>query len=95
MESEIAKIKSPDALVMVTSESPMVTELPDLSKYHFNEMLGLGDEKHNQQLIERIEKERPEREAQMLPLWGIWNDYKAMLEEEAKKQTKQSGIQTD
>lgn len=91
-ESDLSKIKAPYALVMVTGEDPMITKLPDLSAYHFNEMLGLGDEKHNQKLIARKEAERKERDYKPLPLWGIWNEYKAMLEEEAKKMVSNSGI---
>jgi len=92
MEDEISKFKDPDALVMVTSERPMITKLPDLSRYHFNEMLGLGDEEHNNALISRIESARPERKLRQVPLWGIWNQYKAMLEEEAARQMKESNI---
>lgn len=91
-ESELAKIKAPDALVMITGERPMMTKLPDLSEYQFNEVLGLGNEEHNRKLIERLEKERPEREFKQIPLWGVWNEYKAVLEEEAKRQMQQSGI---
>ena len=83
-EEELAKFKAPDALIMITGENPIVTKLPDLSEYHFNKMLGLGNEEHNLRLIERIENERPERENTVLPLWGIWNKYKALLEEEAE-----------
>ena len=43
-------------------------------------------------MIERLEKERPEREFKQIPLWGVWNEYKAVLEEEAKRQMQQSGI---
>lgn len=80
-ESEIAKIKYPDALVMITAENPFISKLPDLSQYGFNEMLGLGDEEHNQKLIETIENQRPEREYRSIPLWGVWNEYMAMMEE--------------
>ena len=80
-ESEIAKIKYPDALVMITAENPFISKLPDLSQYGFNEMLGLGDEEHNQKLIETIENQRPEREYRSIPLWGGWNEYMAMMEE--------------
>lgn len=92
MEDEISKFKAPDALIMVTSEHPMVTKMPDLSKYHFNKMLGLGDEDYNNQLILRLENARPERKLKQVPLWGIWNQYKEMLEEEAARQMKESNI---
>lgn len=90
-EAELQKLRSPDALVMVTSEAPMITQLPDLSKYHFNQMLGLGDEKHNQQLISEREEKRKERVYESLPLWGIWDEYKKILDEEAERVLKASG----
>lgn len=92
MEDEISKIRAPDALVMMTSERPMMTKMPDLSQYHFNQMLGLGNEEHNSQLIQRLENARPERKLRQVPLWGIWNQYKEMLEEEAAEQMKKSNI---
>ncbi len=90
-ESELKKLRSPDALVMITSEDPMVTKLPDLSEYHFNKMLGLGDEAHNQRIITEREAKREEREYVNLPLWGIWDEYKKKLDEEAKRVLKASG----
>ena len=93
-ESELKKLRSPDALVMITSEDPMVTKLPDLSEYHFNKMLGLGDEAHNQRIITEREAKREEREYVNLPLWGIWDEYKKKLDEEAKRVLKASGAKT-
>lgn len=80
--SEVAQIEKPYALVMNGGKS-CITRLPDLSEYKINKILGLGDENHNLKLIMEQEKERPERTPENVPLWGIWNKYKAMLEEEA------------
>lgn len=72
--ADLMKFKSPHALVMATGENPMVTELPDLSEYHFNNFLGLGDEEHNSQKIVEIENKRKEIEQSSVQLWGIWNE---------------------
>lgn len=77
---ELAKLKSPHALIMITGESPMITNLPDLSEYHFNKFLGLGDKEHNKKRIFDIENKRPERELEQVKMWGIWNVYKKKAE---------------
>ncbi len=83
---EIMRIKSPYALVMKTSEHPVITQLPDLSKYLINQIWGLGDEEHNRKLVMEREAKRNARTTTMeIPLWGIWNKYKAMLEKDAAK----------
>jgi len=81
---EIMRIKSPYALVMKTSEHPVITQLPDLSEYLINQIWGLGDEEHNWKLVMEREAKRNARTITMeVPLWGIWNKYKAMLEKDA------------
>lgn len=73
-QSELKRFKSPDAMVSVTGEYSGINHLPDLSKWHFNEILGLGNEEHNTKIM--IERERA-RESHPIPeiqLWGIWND---------------------
>ena len=94
-EEDIGMIRYPDALIMITSERPIMTKLPDLSEYHFNKILGLGDEEHNRQLIEKFENERIERDCKSIPLWGIWNVFKEKLEEEARRQSNESGIKNE
>lgn len=94
-EEDIGMIRYPDALIMITSERPIMTKLPDLSEYHFNKILGLGDEEHNRQLIEKLENERIERDCKSIPLWGIWNVFKEKLEEEARRQSNESGIKNE
>lgn len=84
---EISRIKSPYALVMQMGEHPAITKLPDLSQYIWNELLGLGDEKHNQELIQQREQQRSTKSFhEDIPLWGIWKKYQNMLEDEAKRQ---------
>lgn len=84
MAAEIAHITAPYALVMNQGTYSSITKLPDLSVYKVNQLWGLGDEAHNTQLIEEREAEREERKViTSVPLWGIWNTYKQMLEDEA------------
>lgn len=83
---EIAKIKYPYALVMKTSENPMITKLPDLSEYMLNQILGLGDEEHNSKIIMEQEQQRIARPVTtQVPLWGIWNKYKGIIEKDAAR----------
>ena len=52
------------------------TEMPDLSKWQFNKILGLGDEEENRMIREKIENERKVLEEEKIKLWKIWEDYK-------------------
>lgn len=79
-EEELSKLSPPYALYKITGESPIITELPDISKYHFNEFLGLGDEEHNRRKIQEVEESREERELKQVPLWGIWNEIKQEID---------------
>jgi len=63
--------------------------LPDLSEYHLNEIFGLGSKEHNRKIVMEREAERVERKPGKIELWGIWNEYKAILEEDAKAQMKE------
>lgn len=48
-------------------------ESPDISKWAFNDMLGLGDKKHNQRLIELDENARPSYDGEIeIKLWKPW-----------------------
>lgn len=83
---EIMRIKYPYALVMKTSEHPVITELPDLSEYKINEILGLGDEEYNRRIVMEREAQRKARPSTTeVPLWGIWKKYKQMLEKDAER----------
>lgn len=86
MPSEIGRINKPYALCTKTGEFPAITELPDLSQYRINDIWGLGDEKTNTRILAERELEREERVVEDTPLWGVWNKYKEMLEEEAAQQ---------
>lgn len=72
---EIKRIRRPYQLVM-TRNDPTIMYAPDISQTIFNPMLGLGNKKHNEQLVMRRSALRPERKiSSSPPLWGIWNKY--------------------
>lgn len=70
---EIKRISRPYSLV--TSRSyPAIMYAPDLSQWHFNKMLGLGNEDHNIYVRSKRENNRRVKNVQLneLDLWGIW-----------------------
>lgn len=89
---EIARIKRPHSLVM-SDTHPAIMYGPDLSKYSFNEFLGLGDKEHNEKLRIEKAKERAKHERDHnvpMQLWGVWNVWKRQIDiliaqQEAKK----------
>ena len=83
--NEVAKIKAPWAIAKVAGEYPGMMQLPDLTKYRLNEMLGLGDPEHNTRIIMEREAERPMRDIPELKLWGIWNQLKEQLDENEER----------
>lgn len=72
--AELKRFKSPDALISFTGEYSAVNNLPDLSAYKFNQILGLGDKEHNTKLMIEREAERESYDIPELKLWGIWNN---------------------
>lgn len=82
--AEVKRIRSPYAVCMVTGEYPSVNVLPDLSEYRLNQIYGLGDEKHNAQLMVEREAARKEHLIPELQLWGIWKKYR---EEQSEAQS--------
>ena len=84
---EILRINRPYLLVMCAGKMPAMTNAPDLSKWYFNQMLGLGDEEFNRKLREEREKERIEKPVQEVKLWDIADvtrEVKKILEEERR-----------
>ncbi len=73
---EVRLIKRPYSLVMSNSH-PAIMYAPDLSKWHFNKMLGLGSKAHNTKVREIRENRRKEKAVKFdeMELWGIWNFY--------------------
>ena len=75
LADEVARIKRPEALVITAGNYPVVTKLPDISKWLCNDMLGLGDPTHNSAVIAARAMGRPERDPAKPSLWGIWDVY--------------------
>lgn len=70
---------------LVTSRcNPAIMYSPDLSKWCFNKMLGLGDMEHNRMVRELREKRRKAKTAGSLEmeLWNIWRFYTAACEQQ-------------
>lgn len=75
-EDEILRIERPYVLVIQTGLFPIITKLPDISKWQFNKWFGMGNQEHNRQLRFEREQKRNERKIEDIQLWGIWQDYK-------------------
>ena len=76
---EVGKIKRPYSLVM-SREYPAILNAPDLSKWYFNQMFGLGDPEHNRKVREERENRRPIRNCNgEMALWGIWDKFSAPI----------------
>lgn len=88
--NEVAKIKAPWAIAKVAGEYPGIMQLPDLTKYRLNEMLGLGDPEHNTRIIMEREAARPMRDIPELKLWGIWKQLKEMMVENEETEGKEN-----
>jgi type IV secretion system protein VirD4 len=71
--SELGRFGRPYQIVM-TAGNPAVMYSPDLSKWLFNELLGLGSPKHNKRLIAHCKNSRPDvaKNDEPQELWGIW-----------------------
>ena len=81
---EVMRLKRPNILVMLAGELPLVSNIPDISKWNFNKMFGMGNKKHNIQLRLDRQKERPVREQKKIKIWKIWEQMKKR-EENLKK----------
>ena len=75
-EDEILRIERPYVLVIQTGIFPIITKLPDISKWRFNTLFGMGDQEHNRKLRFEREGKRPIKEIEDIKLWGIWNMYR-------------------
>ena len=75
-EDEILRIERPYVLVIQTGIFPIITKLPDISKWRFNTLFEMGDQEHNRQLRFEREGKRPIKDIEDIKLWGIWNMYR-------------------
>lgn len=72
-EDEIMRIERPYILVIPTGMFPVMATLPDISKWKFNKLFGMGNQAHNRELRLQREMARKEKKEQEMQLWGIWN----------------------
>ena len=73
---EIRRISRPSQIV-ISRAPPAMMNAPDLSRWYFNRMCGLGDPEHNRKVREARERARPVLSARTeeIPLWNIWVYY--------------------
>lgn len=76
MPDEVARIERPYNLVLVMGQHPGIFHAPDLSEYHANEELGLGDMEWNRKEAMKREREREERETHGLRIWDTLEGHK-------------------
>jgi len=75
-EDEIIRIERPYVLIINTGNYPALVKIPDLSKWYFNKLFGLGDMEHNRKVREERQNARPIKPQQEVELWGIWFQYR-------------------
>lgn len=82
---EILRIQRPYLLVMCSGLSPAMTYSPDLSKWKFNDILGLGNKLWNTKVRQYRENNRKTRKIKPLKLWDIaeqTKEFKEIMEKE-------------
>ena len=83
---EVLSIENPYAIVMVAGKPPAITNLPDISKTHFNILNKMGTKEQNQKLRIERENKRETRPVQKIKVWEIWKkDTEEELEKEPEK----------
>ena len=87
---EILRIERPYLLVMCSGLKAAMTYSPDLSKWYFNSILGLGNKKWNTKVRQYRENNRITRKSKQLKLWDIAKQTKEYKERVAEiKQNKE------
>ncbi len=81
---EVKNIRRPYSLY-ISENDPVIMYAPDLSKWQFNKLYGMGSKAHNQQLRRERLSERPKRQVKPVELWGIWKVYQDAIREMSKK----------
>jgi type IV secretion system protein VirD4 len=72
---EIRLISRPYSLI-TSRNNPAIMEAPDLSKWYFNKLFGLGDKEYNRVVREEREKNREaRRSSNEIDTWNIWEYY--------------------
>lgn len=94
---EVRRVRRPYQIV-TSRNHPAMMYAPDLSKWYFNRMLGLGDEEHNRRVREKRENNRPiiTDTRQEISLWNIWVYYqKDIMRRLAQQKISGGGIPVD
>ena len=94
---EVRRVKRPYQII-TSRNHPALMYAPDLSQWHFNKMLGLGDMEHNRRLREEREKKRPviTDTRQEIALWNIWIYYqKDIMRRLAQQKSAMGGAPAD
>lgn len=73
--TEIGRISKPYLLVSEQQADPVMFYLPDLSKWKYNRMLGLGDIDHNKAYMKYVEANQALCIQEEVQLWRIWDRY--------------------
>ena len=72
-EDEIMRVERPYLLVIPTGMFPVMSTLPDISKWRFNKLFGMGNQEHNTKLRKEREEQRHQRKLEKIKLWGTWD----------------------
>jgi len=91
---EVRRVARPYQIV-TSRTHPAMMYSPDLSKWHFNKMLGLGDKEHNRLLREERENKRPIITDLSKPviLWNVWVYYQKDIMRKADSEKGGGGVQ--
>lgn len=94
---EVRRVKRPYQII-TSRDHPAMMYAPDLSKWLFNQMLGMGDMEHNRKLREERENKRPiiTDTKQEIALWNIWVYYqKDIMRRLAQQKNAGGGVSDD
>ena len=82
---EVLRIERPYLLVMLAGNNPAMNNSPDLHKWFYNDVLGLGTPEWCTKIRELREYERLERKIEPVKYWQIGKEIEEQLEEENKR----------
>lgn len=93
---EVRRVKRPYQII-TSRDHPAMMYAPDLSKWLFNQMLGMGDMEHNRKLREERENKRPviTDTKQEIALWNIWVYYQKDIMRRLAQQKNTGGGASD
>lgn len=81
---ELGMIKRPYMIVSSGRTTHFVSYSPDISKWAFNDIYGLGTESHNEKVMLTRNWQRKEEEPEEIQLWGIWKTIKKGQDDKSK-----------